>query len=124
MAIDSRLRWLLDERSVSGALLSDAVSMVEGGPSPDATAWQGPKLIDVVVGSEPGVDRSAFEQDLTSCGLQIHGRGGTDGRFTVTGSIDVDALDSLDASPRVARVESPRDIQPELLVSLGSPPGS
>jgi subtilisin family serine protease len=120
MAIDSRLKWLLAERSEPSASLLDAITTVEGGPSADVTAWQGPgpKPVDVVVGSAPAVNRIAFESYVTNCGMEIHGRGGTDGRFTVTGSIDVDRLEALNANPLVARVESPRDIQPELLDSL------
>ena len=117
MGLDSRLKWLLDERSTSGTMFHEVIELVSG-PGANESAWRGPQPVDVLVRAVPNADRDAFKSALSQVGYELHSLGGTRGAYTATGTISVDDLTRLDAIAIVAQVEAPREIQPELLVSL------
>jgi len=119
MAIDSRLRWILEERSAPHGALQEALALVES-PSTrrSSSSDHGPRKIDILVRGTPGADQSTFKTELEKLNLEVHTIVGTRGNLTATGRIEIDDLALLDASSFVARVEAPRELQPELTVSL------
>ena len=119
MAIDTRLKWLLQERGQGLGSFHDAIEAIAG-PHQNESKWTGPIEIDILVRAKPGTDPQSFEADITNRGLKVHSINKSTALPTATGRIALDDLGQLDGSPYVGRLEAPRELQPELLVSIPS----
>jgi subtilisin family serine protease len=117
MAIDARLKWLLEERAAPQGASRDAVEALAGAGA-DVLEWLGPRAVDLLVASTPGADPHRFETELRHTGFEVHTLEQIAGGWLATGEADIDAIAGIDASTTVARVEAPRDLKPELVTSL------
>lgn len=120
MAIDSRLKWVLAERATPVSVLTEAVEILAGSRLTDDSGWRQPRSVEVLVRAVPAAERDGFVSELKRIGFEIHSVAGRAGGYAATGLAQLDELVRLDTSPMVARVEAPRDLSPELTVSVVS----
>lgn len=119
MPIDTRLKWLLEERNVPTDSFHEAIEVVAGSAELiNESSWRTPRPIDVLVRAQPSATHMLFENELLNFGFELHSLSGPAGALTASGTVQLDEVENLERLPSVLRIEVPRELQPELLVSL------